>query len=100
MSIVTITLAGRDFKLACSEESKPHIIKLAEKLDLELGEVSKGNPSASFEMLLVMTSLSLMDEKHSKTKESGGEVLVKAESDHQRQLISVYDELKHLANKF
>lgn len=100
MSIVTITLAERSFKLSCSEDSKPHIEKLAEKLDLELSEMSKGNPSASFEMLLVMTSLGLMDEKHSKTKESGGEALTKAEGDHQKQLSSVFDELKNVANKF
>lgn len=100
MSIVTITLAGRNFKLFCSEDSKSHIEKLAEKLDLELGEMSKGNPSASFELLLVMTSLGLMDERHSKTKESGGEALIKAEDDHQKQLSSVFDELKNVANKF
>ena len=66
MSIVTITLAGKNFKLSCSEDSKSHIEKLAEKLDLELNEMSKGNSSASFEMLLVMTSLGLMDERHIK----------------------------------
>ena len=100
MSIVTITLAERNFKLSCSEDSKSHIEKLAEKLDLELNEMSKGNASASFEMLLVMTALGLMDEKHSKTKESGGEALEKAEGDHQKQLASVFDELKNVANKF
>ena len=100
MSIVTITLAGRNFKLSCSEDSKPHIEKLAEKLDLELNEMSKGNSSASFEMLLVMTALGLMDERHSKTKESAGEVLEKAEGDHQKQLSALFDELKNVANKF
>ncbi len=100
MSIVTITLAGKNFKLSCSEDSKSHIEKLAEKLDLELNEMSKGNSSASFEMLLVMTSLGLMDERHSKTKESAGEALEKAEGDHQKQLASVFDELKNVANKF
>ena len=39
MSIVTITLAGKNFKLSCSEDSKSHIEKLAEKLDLELNEL-------------------------------------------------------------
>ena len=100
MSIVKITLAGRNFKLSCSEDSKPHIEKLAEKLDLELGEMSKSNSSASFEMLLVMTALGLMDERHSKTKESAGEVLEKAEKDHHKQLSALFDELKNVANKF
>ena len=100
MSIVTINLADKEFKLSCSEESKPHILRLSQKLDLELNEVSKSNPYASFEMLLVMTSLNLMDEKHSQAKESGGEVLEKVESDYHKQLTSVLYELKTLANKF
>ena len=100
MSIVTITLANKHFKLACSDESKPHIEKLAEKLDLELGDVSKGNPSASFEMLLVMTALGLMNDKQSKAQESGGEILEKANLDHEKQLFSIFEELKIVANKF
>ena len=100
MSIVTITLAGRNFKLSCSEVSKPHVEKLAEKLDLELGKISKSNSSASFEMLLVMTALGLMDERHLKTKESAGEVLEKTEKDHHKQLSALFDELKNVANKF
>jgi cell division protein ZapA (FtsZ GTPase activity inhibitor) len=100
MSIVTITLASKHFKLACSEESKLHIEKLAEKLDLELGDVSTRNPSASFEMLLVMTALGLMDDKQSKAKESGGEILEKANLDHEKQLSSIFEELKIVANKF
>jgi cell division protein ZapA (FtsZ GTPase activity inhibitor) len=100
MSIVTITLAGKPFKLACPEESKQHIEMLAEKLDLELADVSKGNPSASFELALVIASLGLMDEKQSKAKESGGEALKKANADNQKQLSSIFEELKIVANKF
>lgn len=99
MSIVTITLANKHFKLACSEESKPHIEKLAEKLDLELDDASKSNPSASFEMLLVMTALSLMDDKQSKATESGGELLKKADLDQQKLLTSIFEELKIVAKK-
>ncbi len=99
MSIVTITLANKHFKLACSEESKPHIEKLAEKLDLELDDTSKSNPSASFEMLLVMTALSLMDDKQSKATESGGELLKKAGLDQQKLLTSIFEELKIVAKK-
>lgn len=100
MSIITITLANKHFNLACSEESKPHIEQLAEKLDIELSDVAKGNPSASFEMLLVMTSLGLMDDKESKAKESAGEILEKANLDHEKQLSSIFEELKIVANKF
>jgi cell division protein ZapA (FtsZ GTPase activity inhibitor) len=100
MSILTITLAGKPFKLACPEESRSHIEMLAEKLDLELDDVSKGNPSASFELMLVMSALSLMDDKQSKAKESGGKALEKANADSQKQLSSIFEELKIVANKF
>jgi cell division protein ZapA (FtsZ GTPase activity inhibitor) len=93
-------LVGRNFKLSCSEVSKPHIERLAENLDLELGKILKSNSSASFEMLLVMIALCLMDEKYSKTKESAGEVLEKTEKDHHKQLSTLFDELKNVANKF
>ena len=100
MSIITITLAGKNFRLSCSEESKAHIEKLSEKLDLELKETSKLNSSASFEMLLVMVSLGLIDAKYSKTKESAGEALEKAEEEHDEQLASLFKELKIVASKF
>ena len=100
MSIITITLAGKSFSLSCSEESKAHIEKLSEKLDSELKETSKVNSSASFEMLLVMVSLGLIDDKYSKTKESAGEALEQAEEEHEKQLVSLFEELKTVATKF
>lgn len=99
MSIITIILAGRKFKLACSDESISYIEKLSERLDSELNIISKDNPSASFEMLLVMTSLSLMDEKYSKVKELGGEALIRVERERYKQFVSIFNELKSIAKK-
>lgn len=100
MSIVAITLAGRNFKLACSEESKPHIEMLASKLDDELKIMAETNPSASFEMLLVMMALNLMDDKHSQNKALGGEILAQAEQDHQKQMQFLLQELNNLNARF
>ena len=63
MSIVTITLSNRDFKLYCPEESHAELHSLAIKLDVEINKVRQANPSASFELLLVMVALNLLDNK-------------------------------------
>ena len=100
MSIVTITLNNKNFKLSCPEDSKEQLVLLSEKLDFELEEIQKNNPSASFELLLVITALGLIGDKQFKAKETGGEVLEKANQDFQKQLSSIFSELKILANKF
>ena len=65
-----------------------------------MGDVSTRNPSASFEMLLVMTALGLMDDKQSKAKESGGEILEKANLDHEKQLSSITSKTPRTLNWF
>jgi cell division protein ZapA (FtsZ GTPase activity inhibitor) len=100
MSIVTIKVANRNFRLSCPEDSKPQLDKLAEMLDLEICELSKNNPSASFETLLIIASLGLLEEKYSKNKESGGKILEEAENNYQKQLTSIFHELKDIVNKF
>lgn len=100
MSIVTIILAKRKFKLACSDDSISYVEQLSERLDSELNIISKDNPFASFEMLLVMTALSLMDEKYSKVKELGGEALIRSERENHKQFVSIFNELKSIEKKF
>jgi len=100
MSIVTIELGNKSFKLSCSEESKDHLLGLAEKLDFELSEVQKSSPSASFELLLVMTALSLMDNKQSKLTQTAGDILDTANKEFQSNLFSVASELKLVVQKF
>ena len=41
MSIVTITLNNRDFKLSCPEENHKELYSLAEKLDLEINKIKQ-----------------------------------------------------------
>jgi cell division protein ZapA (FtsZ GTPase activity inhibitor) len=72
---------------------------LADKLDAEIKENASVNKNASFELLLVITSLGLMDYKQSELKMTGGEVLEKANQDYQSQLSSIFSELKEVTNK-
>lgn len=99
MSIVTITLDNKHFKLSCPEESRIKLESLAEKLDYAIEDTKKNNPAASFELALVITALSLVDDKLSKSQATGGEVLEKADSDFQKLLSSVSSELKVVAKK-
>lgn len=99
MSIVSINLGQKSFKLACPPESQHQIITLAEKLDIALGKEKENNPNAPFDLLLVMVALGLIDEQQSKALESGGEALKKANSDFQSVLSSVFSELKIVAKK-
>ncbi|MDG1436223.1 MAG: cell division protein ZapA [Rickettsiaceae bacterium] len=99
MSIVTITLGNKNFQLSCSEASRPKVESLAEKLDHALEDTKTNNPTASFELALVITALGLIDNKQSKLQETGGEVLEQANQDFQKILASVESELKNIAKK-
>lgn len=99
MPIVTIKLDNKEFRLACSEDSKAKIESLAEKLDYFISDIRKGNPNASFELSLIIAALGLMDEKNSKAQESGGDVLKQANADFQKTLSSIFSELQSLDSK-
>jgi cell division protein ZapA (FtsZ GTPase activity inhibitor) len=62
MSIVTITLNNKNFQLLCNDGSENQLIELAEQLDKKIAEIKTANPSSSFELLLVMSALSLQDQ--------------------------------------
>jgi cell division protein ZapA (FtsZ GTPase activity inhibitor) len=100
MSIVTINLSNKSFKLYCPEENKEALIRVAEKLDNEIDKMRVSNPNASFELLLVMTALNLQDERQSQLNQSGGQILENANKDFQNTLSSIFSELETVANKF
>jgi cell division protein ZapA len=100
MSIVTITLSNKNFDLYCPEENKQALLDVAEKLDSEIKKMRLANPSASFELLLVMTALNLQDERQSKEKGNHDSVLQESRKEFHNLLSSVYSELKLLADKF
>jgi cell division protein ZapA (FtsZ GTPase activity inhibitor) len=99
MSIVTITLNGKEFTLSCSEESKDKLLMLSLKLDSEIREMAATNKHSSLELLLVMMALKHMDQRHSQMQVSGGEILETANLDFQKQLSSIFSELKVIAKK-
>ena len=99
MSIVTITLSNRDFKLYCPEESHADLYSLAAQLDSEINKVRQSNPSASFELLLVMVALNLLDNKQKQTNLEAGDIAKETNEDFQLLLSSIFNELKVVAEK-
>ncbi len=72
---------------------------LAEKLDTDLKEIAKANKYASFELLLVMEALKLMDLKQSNITLSGGEALENITQDFDKQLSVILNELEIISDK-
>ena len=99
MSIVTITLSNRDFKLYCPEESHAELYSLAAKLDNEINKVRQANPSASFELLLVMVALNLLDNKQKQANLEAEDIAKETNEDFQLLLSSIFNELKVVAEK-
>jgi len=99
MSIVTITLSNRDFKLYCPEESHAELYSLAAQLDSEINKVRQANPSASFELLLVMVALNLLDNKQKQTNLEAEDIAKETNEDFQVLLSSIFNELKVVAEK-
>lgn len=62
MSLVTITLGNKNFQLAVSDESKGELGSLTSKLNDTLEQIRKANPSASFDLLMVILALSLQEQ--------------------------------------
>ena len=99
MSIVTITLSNRDFKLYCPEESHAELYSLAAQLDSKINKVRQANPSASFELLLVMVALNLLDNKQKQTNLEAEDIAKETNEDFQVLLSSIFNELKVVAEK-
>ncbi|MFY9589210.1 cell division protein ZapA [Rickettsia endosymbiont of Halotydeus destructor] len=62
MSIVTITLNNKNFQLCCNDGGEQELFNLAAKLNDKITEIKLVNPTASFELLLVMASLGIQSE--------------------------------------
>lgn len=99
MSIVTINLSNREFKLLCPEENHNDLLSLAAKMDLELAKIKQNNASASFDLLLVMLALDLFNDRQQKVNLEGGQILKEANDNFQAILSSIFDDLKTVAKK-
>lgn len=71
MSIVTITLNNKNFQLSCDTGAEEQLRNLGESLNNRMLEIKRANPSASFELLLVMAALSIQDQLESMTAKFG-----------------------------
>ena len=64
MPIVTININNRNFKLSCSEGSEELLHSLAVTISDKVAQLKATNQSATFDLLLVLTVLSLQEEVH------------------------------------
>jgi len=62
MSVVTISINGKNFQIGCNDGQEELVIKAAEKLDKKLSVLKKASPVASTELLLIMCALGLQDD--------------------------------------
>lgn len=99
MSIVTITLNNRTFKLFCPEESHTELHSLAKELDNEINKIRQANPSASFELVLIMVALNLLDNKQKQANLNAQHIVKEVNEDIQILLSSIFNELKVVAEK-
>lgn len=99
MSIVTIKVNNKNFDLYCPEENKATLIRVAEKLNNEIDNMRKANPSASFELLLVMTALKLQDDKISQPDQGGASMLEDVNREFQSLLGSISGQLQTVMSK-
>ncbi len=99
MSIVTITLNDKTFKLSCPEESHTELHSLAKELDNEINKIRQANPSASFELVLVMVALNLLDNKQKQANLNAQHIVKEVNEDIQILLSSIFNELRVVAEK-
>lgn len=62
MSIVTITLINKNFQLYSNDDDKSHLQRVAQGLNDKMLDIKLANPSASFELILVLASLASEEE--------------------------------------
>ncbi|XVN43484.1 MAG: cell division protein ZapA [Candidatus Rickettsia vulgarisii] len=102
MSIVTITLGNKNFQLACSDGSVQELNILVAKLNDRISEMKRISPTASFELLLVMSALGLQEEVQNLTHQInnlyGGKNL-KEEEQFAETLTTIAGYLENLAKK-
>jgi cell division protein ZapA (FtsZ GTPase activity inhibitor) len=102
MSIVTIELGKKNFQLACNDGSENELCDLAFKLNENITQVKKANPSASFELLLVMSALKLQEQTENLTNEIvkiSGDKAPYEEEKFAETLITIAGYLENLAKK-
>jgi len=62
MPQVSVTINGRQFRMACEEGEEPHLLRLAEDLDQRIGRLRARFGEIGDTRLTVMAALTLADE--------------------------------------
>jgi cell division protein ZapA (FtsZ GTPase activity inhibitor) len=99
MSISTIIINGRKLSVHCRVGDEERLKEVAEKLDLEVRKIATKSPNSSFDLLVTLVALQLMDDKMSGQEAVAGEVLREAKQDFQQQMSVIMNELKAVATK-
>lgn len=101
MSIVTITLGTKNLQLVCNDGSEGELRDLAFKLNETIGQIKKLNPSASFELLLVMSALDLQQQIQSLSDKiaQADSVVTPGEKECTETLAVIANYLENLAKK-
>lgn len=102
MSIITITLNNKDFQLACTDGSENELQDLARRLNEKITNIKLFNKAASFELLLVMSALSVQEEVQSleaKLRKIDGGEINQEEEKFSETLSTIAGYLENLAKK-
>ena len=94
MKIIDINLLNKQLRLSCPDESVENLKKLAVELDAKLSHLHGHNPNASFDLLLVMLCLQLLDQKFADTN-----LPETASLQDNQDLLAIYQQLKDLEEK-
>ena len=102
MSIVTVTLGNKSFQLYCNSGEEEELLSLAAKLNNKITEIKLVNPTASFELLLVMSALNSQAELSNLTNKLEKTTLQKNPQDEEKfaeTLTTIAGYLENLARK-
>lgn len=64
MSQVTVTINGRQFRMACEDGQEPHLLRLAQDLDQRIAKLRTSFGEIGDTRLTVMAALTIADELH------------------------------------
>src|SRR5687768_16466043 len=67
MAIVSVTINGRNFQIACEDGQEAKLGNVVQKLDTKIAEIKNVSPSATTEYLLLLCAISAMAELEDST---------------------------------
>jgi len=99
MSIITIVLGNKTFHLSCNDGSEEQLHNLALKLNENITQMKSINPTASFDLLLVMSALSLQEQVQDLSNKINKDKIPHDEEKFAETLSTIAGYLENLAKK-